>query len=166
MKIKVTVQQGKKCTRCGEIKPLGLFPLDKTKPDGHRPQCRACHNESKQRKRIFVKYAKRGTDSPMMSNEFFEKCYKDRELKDYIKTLAGQRSRGNCGLEADMEQAAWVRIAFLRSGASIERMKDAAYKAIEAERWKHWARWYHEGLTFDELLSHEEWAMWASGCLD
>lgn len=42
MKIKVTVQQGKKCTRCGEIKPLGMFPVDTKSPDGRRAECPVC----------------------------------------------------------------------------------------------------------------------------
>ena len=166
MDIKITFTQYKKCTRCGVIKPLGDFQLDKTKADGHRYQCRDCRNATKQRKRIFLKYSKRGTDLPMMSDEFFKDCYKNQELTDYIKNLAGQRSRGNIGLESDMRQSAWVRIAFLRPGASMERMKESAYKAVEAERWKHWARWYHEGISFAELLTAEEWAMWSSGCFD
>lgn len=32
----------KTCTKCNEIKDIDLFPNDKTKKDGKRPQCKVC----------------------------------------------------------------------------------------------------------------------------
>lgn len=32
----------KTCSKCGETKPLEEFCRDRSKPDGHRPDCRAC----------------------------------------------------------------------------------------------------------------------------
>ncbi len=34
----------KKCTKCGEVKPLTLFSNDKTRKDGHHPWCKKCLN--------------------------------------------------------------------------------------------------------------------------
>jgi hypothetical protein len=100
----------------------------------------------------------------MMASELFAEVYRNRELRDYIKALARQRGRGNKTLEDDMVEAAWVRISFMQSGKSLDAMKNAAYRAIEAERWKFWAEVYHEGISFAELLTAEEWAMWTHGC--
>jgi len=35
----------KKCSKCGEIKPIDLFQTDNTKPDKHRPECKSCSNK-------------------------------------------------------------------------------------------------------------------------
>lgn len=34
----------KDCRRCGEAKPLDLFPKDRRRPDGRFPYCKACHS--------------------------------------------------------------------------------------------------------------------------
>ena len=34
----------KKCSKCGSIKPLSEFTKDSTRADGHRSECRECHN--------------------------------------------------------------------------------------------------------------------------
>ena len=34
----------KKCTKCGEVKPLTLFNKDKNKKDGYHPWCKTCKN--------------------------------------------------------------------------------------------------------------------------
>jgi hypothetical protein len=34
----------KQCTKCGEIKDLSQYQKDKSKRDGHRPDCRQCNN--------------------------------------------------------------------------------------------------------------------------
>ena len=39
----------KTCSTCGESKPLSQFTRDRSKPDGHRAQCKACRNASKRR---------------------------------------------------------------------------------------------------------------------
>jgi hypothetical protein len=36
----------KTCTKCGCTKPIEEFYKDKQKPDGHRPDCKACNNET------------------------------------------------------------------------------------------------------------------------
>ena len=41
----------KKCTQCGEVKPLTLFPKDKNKKDGRHPWCRKCFNEATTKRR-------------------------------------------------------------------------------------------------------------------
>ena len=32
----------KRCTKCGEVKPLAEFTKDKSKRDGHSPWCKVC----------------------------------------------------------------------------------------------------------------------------
>jgi hypothetical protein len=164
MDIKITFSQGKKCSRCGVVKPVADFPPDKTCKDGLRPECRDCHNKARRRKRMFIRYAKRGTKTPMMASDLFSEVYQNRELRDYIKAIVKQSGRGNKVLEDDMQEAAWVRISFMQSGKSLDAMKAAAYRAVEQERKKFWAGLYFEGITFQELMSAEEWSMWSSGC--
>ena len=36
----------KKCTKCGEVKPLTVFNKDKRTKDGYHPWCKKCLNES------------------------------------------------------------------------------------------------------------------------
>ena len=166
MHLSITITRFKTCTRCGKDKPLGAFQLNKASTDGHRTECRECNLFLRQRKRLFNKYEKHRAHTAMMSDEAFEIIYKDREIRDYVNNLSSTRSRGNRALQSDMRQAAWVRIAFLEDGSDIDKLKYTAERAIEAERWKHWAKWYHEGLSYAELMSHEEWDMWTTGCLD
>jgi hypothetical protein len=35
----------KRCRKCGVIKPLAFFPIDRSQPDGHWHTCRACNRE-------------------------------------------------------------------------------------------------------------------------
>lgn len=35
--------QGKACARCFRILPFAEYPKDRSRPDGHFPQCRSCH---------------------------------------------------------------------------------------------------------------------------
>ncbi len=156
----------KTCTKCGKAKKIADFPIDNQHPDGHKAQCRDCYNASRRHKRIFIKFSKRGTKTPMMSAELFDHFYNCPELVSFIRDLARSRARGNVSLEDEMIQAAWIRIGFMQAGHDIECLKRQAERAIEQERKKHWARWYHEGITFQELLSSEEWVMWSSGCFD
>lgn len=34
----------KRCTKCGETKPLAAFHRDASSPDGHKRWCKACNN--------------------------------------------------------------------------------------------------------------------------
>ena len=36
----------KKCTKCGEVKPLTLFAKDKRNKNGHHSWCKKCFNEA------------------------------------------------------------------------------------------------------------------------
>ena len=43
---------GKKtCTACKQRKPIDSFPLDRYKPDGHKPHCALCHASKNQARR-------------------------------------------------------------------------------------------------------------------
>lgn len=35
----------KVCSKCGEIKPISEFALNKTKNDGHSSECKSCHKK-------------------------------------------------------------------------------------------------------------------------
>ena len=60
----------KKCTKCGEVKPLTLFPKDKNKKDGHHPWCRKCNNDLTTKRRNTERgYLKMRYDS-MRGREF------------------------------------------------------------------------------------------------
>jgi len=144
--------------------PLGRFQTDKSKTDGHRPECRDCRSDARRKKYGTIHLGRHRPETPMMSNELFDHLYRNDDLRGFVKDLARQRSRGNDSLMRDMIDAAWIRIAFQRSGFSTERLKEIAERAIECERKKHWARHFYEGITFQELLSAEEWAMWTTGC--
>src|SRR5215472_5187265 len=37
-------QDGKSCTGCGEMKPLGDYSTDKRRADGRQSRCKACFN--------------------------------------------------------------------------------------------------------------------------
>jgi hypothetical protein len=39
------MSKGKTCIKCNQIKPIAEFHKDRTRPDGHRPYCRACRNK-------------------------------------------------------------------------------------------------------------------------
>ena len=41
----------KKCTKCGEVKPLTLFAKDKSYKDGHHCYCKKCKNEGSTKRR-------------------------------------------------------------------------------------------------------------------
>ena len=41
----------KKCTKCGEVKPLTLFAKDKSYKDGHHCYCKKCKNEGNTKRR-------------------------------------------------------------------------------------------------------------------
>lgn len=38
------MEETKKCSRCGEVKPLSAFALDGTSKDGHQAICKVCHS--------------------------------------------------------------------------------------------------------------------------
>lgn len=42
----------KKCTKCGETKPLSEFGKDARKPDGRRPSCKVCVNVEQKAARL------------------------------------------------------------------------------------------------------------------
>ena len=50
----------KRCTKCGEVKPLGEFGRLASRPDGHRAECRACRKNyyGANRDRIIAKSAR------------------------------------------------------------------------------------------------------------
>lgn len=40
----------KRCRTCGEVKPLGQFPRDRSKRDGHKNNCKVCERERDRRR--------------------------------------------------------------------------------------------------------------------
>lgn len=45
--VKSQIPPEKRCTKCGEVKPLSKFYALATRPDGHRSQCKACSDAAK-----------------------------------------------------------------------------------------------------------------------
>jgi hypothetical protein len=65
----------KKCTKCGEVKPLTLFPNDKSKKDGHHPWCKKCTNDVTTKRRNTERgYLKMRSDS-LNGEQRKSKCF-------------------------------------------------------------------------------------------
>ena len=60
----------KKCTSCGEVKPLTLFYKDKTKKNGHNPWCKKCLNNGQHEWRNTEKGYLRMRYNTMRGKEF------------------------------------------------------------------------------------------------
>jgi len=43
------VTETKRCTKCGEVKPLDEFHTNNRRPDGRNTQCKVCRNASRAR---------------------------------------------------------------------------------------------------------------------
>ena len=68
----------KKCTKCGEVKPVGEFHKCKTKKDGYFTQCKVC------RKKHNKKYREENKDK---RKEYFKKYREENKykIKEYNK---------------------------------------------------------------------------------
>lgn len=88
----------KECTKCFVDRPLLEFYKDKFKPDGHRPDCKACvskrikkynnnhkieksNYDKKRRKLIPLKLSKQKHDYYLKNKEIIQKKEKDRHKK-------------------------------------------------------------------------------------
>ena len=73
----------KKCTKCGEVKPLTLFAKDKSYKDGHYCYCKKCKNEGNTKRRNTERgYLKVKYDN--MRGREFKKARWGRKSKCYF----------------------------------------------------------------------------------
>jgi hypothetical protein len=54
----------KRCAKCGLVKPLAFFPVDRSRPDGHWHTCRACNRLDWQARGKVLAFRKRYSGSP------------------------------------------------------------------------------------------------------
>ena len=151
------------CRRCKKELPVNMFSPDVKNKDKLHSFCKTCRAEMKRRKGSLARHNKIIQGVTISSSGIFDLYYHDRDLTKYIHDLARGRSKNNDDLMDTMIAQAWIRIAFSKPDLSIDCLKRIAERAIETERKKHWALWYFEGISFDELLSYEEYGMWMKG---
>ena len=97
----------KRCSKCGETKPIGLFPLSKQAKDGHKPHCKAC-NSAYQRE-----YAK----THKAQRRAYDAIWREKNHESELKRFAEYRERnrdhvralGRAKYHANKEQAAEYR---------------------------------------------------------
>ena len=65
----------KKCTKCGEVKPLTLFSNDKTRKDGHHPWCKKCLNNEMHKYRNTERGYLRMRYNSLNSEQRKSKCF-------------------------------------------------------------------------------------------
>lgn len=75
------------CTKCGETKPLGMFPLSKQSKDGHKPHCKAC-NSAYQRE-----YAKTHKEQRRAYDAIWREKNRESELKRFADYRERNRER-------------------------------------------------------------------------
>lgn len=82
----------KKCSKCGEAKPLGEFNKDRRSPDGHQDRCRAC----------FSRYNRaRYASDPQRFKEAVRK-YQDENLENLFVTRMEMCERNPSRKNANM----------------------------------------------------------------
>ncbi len=65
----------KKCTQCGEVNPLTLFPKDKNKKDGRHPWCKKCLNNEMHKYRNTERGYLRMRYNSLNSEQRKSKCF-------------------------------------------------------------------------------------------
>ena len=97
----------KRCSRCGEVKPLEEFPLDRTSSDGRFSHCLACKRETSRMDRRAKGVPARKTYPQLRDQEWLEQKHL-RERKT-PKEIAAE-----LGCEADLVRA-YLRQAGVRT---------------------------------------------------
>lgn len=81
----------KRCTRCGEVRPLAEYPPDKRRRDGRDSRCRACHAERVREAR----WAKQGIP-PEEWPRLHRKVNRKTERQHIMRELAKQHGLKYC----------------------------------------------------------------------
>ncbi len=127
----------KKCTKCGELKPLSteFFHVEKRAKDGFRSICRLCRNadavtasnRSGEKERIRIYRQSRGTPQEQIekldaSEPHYKECSKCKELKPATLEHFGPHRLGKYGLSS------WCR--------SCQNLKATAHR--KTDQFKDW----------------------------
>lgn len=165
----VTVGRGtirtRVCNRCGAEKPLSAFRKDRSRDNGYGYICLVCHREQAKeyrRKKKLPAGAEHATVQPMMSDQLFNDCYRDRTLRELVRKAAAWHAEGDPHMTEDYMQVGWMWIAHCRPGLTTEHYLDVATRAMGRERWKQRnVRMYQ--LDTIEAMCSQEYSMWNRG---
>ena len=139
----------KKCTKCGEIKPLSEFGRNASHKDGHASQCLEC---SRKHDRERAKDPKRRQASIERSRKWHEQNKDTPKLKEYKHKYAMNHSE-----EAKARAKEWYYNNKERSLASgREWAKNHPEKVKESrEKWnENNKEWYEEYYSRPEVKEH------------
>lgn len=158
----------RKCSICGNEKPLTEFTRNRDKKDGHAYECLACHRltvrEQRRRDRL-PSTADPHDRRPMMSDELFAVYYANTDLRRRIADEARILARDSREREEyvrDLQQIAWMHVSMCIADQSIDYYAHIGLKAMWNDRWKR--RYRKEfGLESIECMSRAEYTMWSRG---
>lgn len=130
-----SIQHDKRCSRCGETKPLDDFYRAKSRPDGRQAYCKQC------KKSVYSQYAKENAESV---KEAF-RAWSANNRADRAEYLANWRAE-NAAAKADYNRK-WRKEnrarhseyhkEYRRKRAGYYRAKKAAYRAAVNEATVH-----------------------------
>lgn len=85
------MDQSKRCSRCGETKPVSDFPRNREKKDGLHSRCRVCANEASR-----AWHDKNRERSRYLSRRTQLRLYYGLSLEDYDRLV--EQQDGKCGI--------------------------------------------------------------------
>jgi len=125
---------GKRCTKCGEVKPIEDFNKDKTKKDGLYPACKPC------RKALYCERLKK---DPMYRErettrlrEYQRNRYKDSEYREKMNAQACRRYREYRKDPVYLARASENTRRCHHNRYATDPVYREKYKARQRDRWK------------------------------
>jgi 5-methylcytosine-specific restriction endonuclease McrA len=165
----------KRCTKCGEVKPLDEFALRKGQKDGRRNECKACKSQIDKAYRTTNADAKRANDRAYQianadkireykknyrANNIDKLREKDRAYREANKDkLRGQhqayyrahseaiRARVRAYNKANFEVIRVKRQAYRAANMEAKRIRDRAYRDANREAVRAYHRAYQEAYA-------------------
>lgn len=84
----------KRCSRCGIVKAVEMFPRDKTKSCGFSSNCKACRKSNptnpERRKATAARWRKENADRLSLANKEYRKANQNRIQAYYVEWLRSQ----------------------------------------------------------------------------
>ena len=123
--------QGKKCTKCLEIKDLDDFAIDFRSRTGTMSACKACNNE----------YARARLAAKTPESRTCLQCYQNKGLDDFALSRTGKYGRRavckDCIAEETRRKRAGAPVAGINFDESWERFRET-WQPLSEDVIAHW----------------------------